>query len=188
MAISGGRWLHHTSLLWDFEPHNMVSEPRPSRAHVSECVTTPRPPRAHVLQALLKLPRKRPEYRADREHTQFLGKLNQVGPHRCTFPFLICIHICSETPTQPETSHVRCWMSGHCSGKLSPTSCMSALMCALKQQSQSSSSVVYKLSLCCRGLPQRRQPRREHAQLICHRLETLAEVLVTSYCNSAYWP
>lgn len=47
-SISRERWVHHTSFLWDFAPRNM---------------------------ALLRLPAKRPEYRADRPHAEFLTPL-----------------------------------------------------------------------------------------------------------------
>eukprot|EP00977_Amphora_coffeiformis_P010386 scaffold2429_cov165-Amphora_coffeaeformis.AAC.14 len=46
-------WLHHTSFLWDFEPENMQ---------------------------YLTLPNKRPDYRNDRAHDEFLMKLNQAYP------------------------------------------------------------------------------------------------------------
>lgn len=54
-AITRGRWLHHTSFLWDFDPGNM---------------------------ALLKHPPKAPEYRSDREHLDFLLRLKDVIPQR----------------------------------------------------------------------------------------------------------
>lgn len=46
-------WLHHTSFLWDFEPENMQ---------------------------YLSFPKKRPNYRKDRSHDDFLVKLNQAYP------------------------------------------------------------------------------------------------------------
>lgn len=51
-SISGARWLHHTSLLWDYDPARM---------------------------SLLQMPKKRPEYRADREHESFLRSLSAAG-------------------------------------------------------------------------------------------------------------
>ena len=51
-SISGGRWLHHTSILWDYDPARM---------------------------ALLQMPAKRPEYRADRAHDSFLRSLSAAG-------------------------------------------------------------------------------------------------------------
>ncbi len=48
--IQKGRWLHHTSLLWDFTPLNME---------------------------YLLLPEKRPHYRLDRSHTDFLCTLKE---------------------------------------------------------------------------------------------------------------
>ena len=46
-------WLHHTSFLWDYQPENME---------------------------YLTLPKKRPDYRQDRAHDDFLVKLNQTYP------------------------------------------------------------------------------------------------------------
>ena len=51
-SISGKRWLHHTSLLWDYEPSRM---------------------------GLLQLPKRRPEYRADRPHGDFVRGLKASG-------------------------------------------------------------------------------------------------------------
>ena len=51
-AISGRQgWLHHTSFLWDYNPSNM--------------------------ERYLKLPEKRPDYRVDRSHNDFLVKLKE---------------------------------------------------------------------------------------------------------------
>lgn len=47
-TITKGRWVHHTSFLWDFDPHNMT---------------------------YLLMPAKRPEYRKDRPHTDFITQL-----------------------------------------------------------------------------------------------------------------
>ncbi|KAK9909039.1 hypothetical protein WJX75_006398 [Coccomyxa subellipsoidea] len=47
-AITKQRWLHHTSLLWDFDPQNM---------------------------ALLRHPERVPDYRADRTHLDFICRL-----------------------------------------------------------------------------------------------------------------
>jgi hypothetical protein len=47
-GISRDRWVHHTSFLWDFATSSM---------------------------RLLQLPEKRPEYRADRQHEEFLTSL-----------------------------------------------------------------------------------------------------------------
>ena len=51
-SISGKRWLHHTSLLWDYEPERM---------------------------SLLQLPTRRPAYRADRPHGDFVRGLAAGG-------------------------------------------------------------------------------------------------------------
>eukprot|EP00904_Undaria_pinnatifida_P009304 jgi/Undpi1/5503/HiC_scaffold_2.g00782.m1 len=47
-AITKGRWLHHTSFLWSFDPANML---------------------------YLQMPEKRPQYRGDRDHNAFLTPL-----------------------------------------------------------------------------------------------------------------
>lgn len=49
-SVSRERWVHHTSWLWDFDESNMK---------------------------LLAIPEKRPAYRADRPHTDFLTTLKQ---------------------------------------------------------------------------------------------------------------
>lgn len=54
-AITGRRWLHHTSLLWDYDPANM---------------------------ALLTNPARQPEYRQRRAHGDFLLRLREVLPER----------------------------------------------------------------------------------------------------------
>jgi len=52
-AISGRQgWLHHTSFLWDYKSSNM--------------------------ERYLKLPEKRPDYRVDRSHNDFLVKLKDI--------------------------------------------------------------------------------------------------------------
>lgn len=50
-SIVKGGWLHHTSFLWDFEPSNME---------------------------YLTLPEKRPSYRGDRSHKEFLVTLKSI--------------------------------------------------------------------------------------------------------------
>lgn len=57
-SISGKRWLHHTSLLWDYEPARM---------------------------ALLQHPARQPEYRRQRAHEQFVQGLGAVLPNRDAF-------------------------------------------------------------------------------------------------------
>lgn len=52
-TIIKDRWVHHTSFLWDFSPANME---------------------------YLQLPKKRPAYRKDRTHTQFLTPLKNKLP------------------------------------------------------------------------------------------------------------
>lgn len=53
-SIVKNGWLHHTSFLWDYDATNMLS--------------------------YLKLPDKRPAYREDRKHDDFLCKLSQAYP------------------------------------------------------------------------------------------------------------
>ena len=56
-SISGPRWVHHTSYLWDFERDNM---------------------------SLLTNPKKQPEYREGRDHNDFLCRLAEFWPDRST--------------------------------------------------------------------------------------------------------
>jgi lipoate-protein ligase A len=51
-SVSRERWVHHTSFLWDFDERNMQ---------------------------LLRLPERRPEYRRDRAHGDFVVALSRVG-------------------------------------------------------------------------------------------------------------
>jgi lipoate-protein ligase A len=53
-SITGKGWLHHTSFLWDYQDENMLD--------------------------YLKLPNKRPDYRKDRAHDEFLVKLCEAYP------------------------------------------------------------------------------------------------------------
>jgi len=53
--IQKRRWLHHTSFLWDYDPEKMN---------------------------YLLLPEKRPEYRKDRRHVDFLCKLRPLFPKK----------------------------------------------------------------------------------------------------------
>jgi lipoate-protein ligase A len=52
-CISRERWVHHTSFLWDFDTFNMK---------------------------YLLMPEKRPAYRRDRQHSQFLTRLKDYFP------------------------------------------------------------------------------------------------------------
>ena len=54
-SITKGRWLHHTSLLWDYQPASM---------------------------ALLRHPARAPDYRAGRDHAEFVTRLRDVAPSR----------------------------------------------------------------------------------------------------------
>mmetsp|Transcript_40791 Transcript_40791/g.66152 ORF Transcript_40791/g.66152 Transcript_40791/m.66152 type:complete len:257 (-) Transcript_40791:6-776(-) len=57
-CIIKDRWLHHTSFLWDFDPTSME---------------------------LLSLPEKRPNYRMDRLHGDFLDRMNRFLPNKSSF-------------------------------------------------------------------------------------------------------
>ena len=57
-TITKGRWLQHTSFLWDFKSERM---------------------------ALLKEPARRPEYRGEREHGSFLTPIVSLGVERAAF-------------------------------------------------------------------------------------------------------
>jgi lipoate-protein ligase A len=51
-SVSRERWVHHTSFLWDFDERNMQ---------------------------LLRLPERRPDYRRDRAHGDFVAALSRLG-------------------------------------------------------------------------------------------------------------
>lgn len=57
-AITKSRWMHHSSLLWDYKPANME---------------------------YLALPPKMPLYREKRGHENFLCRLRDFWPHACSF-------------------------------------------------------------------------------------------------------
>ena len=59
-SIVKGGWLHHTSFLWDYDRENME---------------------------YLTLPEKRPEYRQDRSHDDFLVKLKTLIGEKSNRPF-----------------------------------------------------------------------------------------------------
>lgn len=67
--IRKGRWLHHTSFLWDFKAENMN---------------------------YLPLPKKRPAYRNDRAHTDFLVPLKKYLPCKNSF-IQACVERLHET-------------------------------------------------------------------------------------------
>ncbi|GKY97085.1 hypothetical protein MPSEU_000667000 [Mayamaea pseudoterrestris] len=69
-AIVREGWLHHTSFLWTFNETNM---------------------------RYLTLPSKRPDYRADRKHSDFLVQLQSVYPHLTKNCFCECLReVCDE--------------------------------------------------------------------------------------------
>jgi lipoate-protein ligase A len=68
-SIIKGGWLHHTSFLWDYDPDNME---------------------------YLKLPAKRPDYRGDRPHDEFLVKLKPYFGNKNLF-FKSLLHACQQS-------------------------------------------------------------------------------------------
>lgn len=64
-TIIKDRWVHHTSFLWDFQPSNM--EYLQVRDALLDSI-------ARII-CDLQQPKKRPEYRGDRNHLDFLTKL-----------------------------------------------------------------------------------------------------------------
>lgn len=56
-SLSKGRWLHHTSFLWDFDPKNMEYLTNPAR---------------------------QPKYRQQRSHLEFLCPLKDVLRQECS--------------------------------------------------------------------------------------------------------
>lgn len=63
-AIVKSGWIHHTSFLWDYSRENM---------------------------AYLQLPSKRPEYRGDREHDEFLMRIGENYPNLHKRDFFQCL-------------------------------------------------------------------------------------------------
>lgn len=57
-SISKDRFVHHTSFLWDFCPRRM---------------------------GYLKIPKKRPDYRGDRDHVEFVTRINEHVKDRDSF-------------------------------------------------------------------------------------------------------
>jgi lipoate-protein ligase A len=68
-SIIKGGWLHHTSFLWDYDPDNME---------------------------YLTLPAKRPGYRGDRPHDEFLAKLKPYFGSKNAF-FTSLLHACQQS-------------------------------------------------------------------------------------------
>lgn len=75
-AIIQGGWLHHTSFLWDYDPINM---------------------------GYLTLPNKRPDYRKDRSHEDFLVKLEQYYGSRNSGTFFSSVKEACSREFQVET-------------------------------------------------------------------------------------
>lgn len=72
--ICKDRWLHHTSFLWDYCPDHMAS---------------------------LKLPQKRPLYRGDRSHNDFLCKLKDYYPSQDHFKSTLMNGLQAQFELQP---------------------------------------------------------------------------------------
>ncbi len=64
--IQKGRWLHHTSFLWDYDPAKME---------------------------YLLLPKRRPEYRQSRPHHDFLCTLRPLFPKKESLLNALCTHL-----------------------------------------------------------------------------------------------
>lgn len=65
-CITKEGWLHHTSFLWNYDPNNM--------------------------ERYLTLPNKRPTYRKDRAHSQFLTSLQRIYLHLNKTDFFHSLH------------------------------------------------------------------------------------------------
>ncbi|KAJ1418569.1 hypothetical protein B484DRAFT_400440 [Ochromonadaceae sp. CCMP2298] len=65
-TITKGRWVHHTSFLWHFDP---------------------------AMMGYLQLPSKRPAYRNDRPHTDFLAQVSAVLPPSRSSPEHFCAQL-----------------------------------------------------------------------------------------------
>lgn len=70
--IRKGRWLHHTSFLWDYNPEKME---------------------------YLHLPKKRPKYRLDRKHSDFLCTLKEHLPNKTELLHKIKMHLAQNYST-----------------------------------------------------------------------------------------
>lgn len=79
-AITHPAWLHHTSFLWDFSSENM---------------------------SYLQLPEKRPAYRQDRDHNDFLVKLCECFPNLKKTDFYTHLKAVCEEAFQLQTVNVR---------------------------------------------------------------------------------
>lgn len=78
--LSKGRWLHHSSLLWDYDPENM---------------------------RYLKMPSKIPTYRQQRGHDEFLCRLNSYFKHKKMLEEQLVRSICKNFEVEfigPETA------------------------------------------------------------------------------------
>lgn len=72
-SITRDRWVHHTSFLWDYDPSNM------DYLTVSVGMTVMLPsfaPYRPWLWFASQIPKKRPEYRGDRSHNDFITRLS----------------------------------------------------------------------------------------------------------------
>lgn len=79
-SIGKSGWLHHTSFLWDFQQDNME---------------------------YLTLPSKRPKYRGDRSHDDFLLRLKDAYPHLSKSSFFSALQETAESQFDLETVTTR---------------------------------------------------------------------------------
>lgn len=79
-AIVKAGWIHHTSFLWDYDKENM---------------------------AYLQLPRKRPDYRGDRGHDDFLMRIGDHYPNLHKRDFMECLKEVVFDSFEAETSTTR---------------------------------------------------------------------------------
>lgn len=79
-AITATGWLHHTSFLWDYDEE--------------------------LMRDYLTLPQKRPDYRGDRSHIEFLAKLKNVYPSLSKQDFFVELKtVCQEVYDLCEVGH-----------------------------------------------------------------------------------
>jgi hypothetical protein len=75
VAIVKDRFVHHTSFLYKFSNENMqyLQVSKLMRLHLSRNIVV-----YCIVMFLLQMPKKKPEYRSDRSHTDFLKPLSEA--------------------------------------------------------------------------------------------------------------
>ena len=100
-SIVKGRWVHHTSFLWDFQAANMTMLQHPPR------MPAYRQARAHAASraaTLLMRPLLLRAVLQDRDHTEFVCRLRERWPHRDTLALRVarqlarCGYTVQDTP------------------------------------------------------------------------------------------